>query len=295
MPEKNGFAHEDAPLNCGVLEVCGLQNLLQDSCWGLRGTPGFLPPASAGWNWSSDPASAPLSAWAPGSHCRLPSDTCLDQTCVTQAIGCFRLLANLFQYIQSYSVLTSPCKYIAMAVMRDNRGYPYLFAEEFLSCQKVNRVIRTNTPTPFPQMLPIKKRTCVLGKSRYNQTNTPAVSKEIREEGVRNITLCHTCDVNFILRLTDKLKDKDGFCLSSWLQREKPARLQGEPNKAAGIFLSACQKYLADTSVTCTANSSYSREQNLLHLQQVQRMTDRYDSDRGEHTYFTILLRGNFT
>lgn len=140
MPETNGRAHEEAPPNSAVLEVCRLRSFLEGSWWGLRGTPWFLPPASAERYWGSDPASAPLSAWTRGSHCRLPWGTCSDQPCLPQADGTLSFVSKSFSiYLvilwRESGLKTSPCKYNAMLVMRDHRGYPYLFAEEFLSCR----------------------------------------------------------------------------------------------------------------------------------------------------------------
>jgi len=67
------------------------------SWWGLRGAPWLLPPASAGRNWGSDPASAPLSACrARGAHCRLPPHTCWDQSCLPQADETLSLVSNSF-------------------------------------------------------------------------------------------------------------------------------------------------------------------------------------------------------
>lgn len=139
MPEKNGCVHEEAPPNSAALEVCWLQSFLEGSWWGWRGSPWLLPPASAGWNWGSDPASAPLSAWARGSRCRPPWDTCLDQPCLPQADGTLSFVSKSFSiYLvvlwREFSLKTSPCKCNAMLVMRDHRGYPYLFAEEFSPC-----------------------------------------------------------------------------------------------------------------------------------------------------------------
>lgn len=87
LPETDGCEHEEAPPNSAVLEVCWPRSFPEDSRWDLRGTTWFLPPASAGWNWGSAPASAPLSAWTRGYHCRLPSDTCLDRPRLPQADG----------------------------------------------------------------------------------------------------------------------------------------------------------------------------------------------------------------
>lgn len=126
MPEKNGCLHEEAPPNSAALEVCWLRSFLEGSWWDLRGAPWSLPPASAGWNWGSDPASAPLSAWARGSHCRLPWDTCLDQLCLPQADGTRSLVSKCYSiYLvilwRECSLKTSPCKYNAMLVMWDHQ------------------------------------------------------------------------------------------------------------------------------------------------------------------------------
>lgn len=146
MPEKSGCVHEEAPPNSAALEVCWLRSFLEGSWWGLRGTPWFLPPASAGWNWGSDPASAPLSAWARGSHYRLPWDTCLDQPYLSQADGTLSFVSkSLSIYLvvlwRESGLKTSPCQRNAMPVMWDHRGYPCWFAEGFLSCLGPNRVI----------------------------------------------------------------------------------------------------------------------------------------------------------
>lgn len=137
-PGKNGCVHEEAPPNSAALELCWFQSFLEGSWWGLRGTPWFLPPASAGRYWGSDPASAPLSAWTQGSHCRLPWDTCLDQPCLSRADRTLSFVSKSFSiYLlvlwRESGLKTSECKYNAMLVMPDHRGYPYLFAEAFLS------------------------------------------------------------------------------------------------------------------------------------------------------------------
>lgn len=96
MPGIKSRAREGAHPDWAALAVCSPHSLLGWSCWGWRGKVCFLPPAAAGRHWSSGPAWALLSAWAQRSHCRPPSDTCLDQPCLPLAGG--SLTFNIFRH-----------------------------------------------------------------------------------------------------------------------------------------------------------------------------------------------------